>query len=127
VTQDVIIIVGNSIPRMAICGSVYLDAACDSPTAKNFHLCLENVVGTKESCGLASGVSYFCTRGIDVAMTDPGNGYHDPAAVVFHERLNGLIDYFRAEYNLTYSSAIGVLTMTSYELCREANDRETED
>jgi hypothetical protein len=37
------------------------------------------------------------------------------------------IEYFRHEFKLTYSEAIGVLRMLSYELEKEAFDAATED
>lgn len=39
----------------------------------------------------------------------------------FQERLNELIDYFRKEYKLTYSEAVGCLFMKAHELTDEAN------
>lgn len=44
----------------------------------------------------------------------------------FSDELDKLVNRFRAEYDLTYAVAVGVLQMKIHLLCAEAADREDE-
>ena len=45
----------------------------------------------------------------------------------FVTELDSLIDHFRAEFDLTYSTMIGILEIKKYELCAEGAALATED
>ena len=47
-------------------------------------------------------------------------------ADAFLNDIRGRIDYFRQEFNLTYSEAIGCLEIAKHELLQEATDDDDE-
>lgn len=49
------------------------------------------------------------------------------SADAFHADIRQRIHYFRSEYQLTYSEAIGVLEMAKHEILTEIQEDEDED
>jgi len=50
-------------------------------------------------------------------MTD-----YRPACDNFREEVERVVDYFRREFSLTYSEAVGVLEMVKFDLLQESTD-----
>lgn len=49
------------------------------------------------------------------------------AATEFDKEVRRVVEYFRAEFDLTYSEAIGVLDMVKHEILHQSLDDESDD